>query len=464
MLTSPDTRKNPDLGAGAAWADAPLRERLRWVKGFRGRLFDAMDELAGVMEEEVGKPLHEAITGDVLPLLASCRWHERHAAQVLKPRKPLGRPLWMFGQRHRLISQPLGHVGIIATWNYPVQLLGIQMLQALVAGNRVTVKPSERSPRTQQRLVELASVGLPPGTLRLWDSDREAGARMLETERFDHVIFTGSTAVGREIAKALAPTLTPSTLELSGRDSVLVLDDADPDLAAERIWNLVTMNCGQTCMAPRRVLVDASVYERFCESVRRLAPANLLHAVDERSAEAVRTLTQAAEREGAELVPEPNTESEDDGRGVLPRIAIGARSDSQIVAGDHFGPLCGVVRCEDQSEMLRIHQDCGQHLATSVFSADRKRVDALMPHLRAGTVVHNDVVLPTAHPGVSICGRGESGWGASRGEDGLLAMVHRVHVASVPRRLRAPAGRPTPKQLDQFRFLVKLLYGRGPRS
>ncbi len=424
-----------------------------------------MDELAGLMEEEVGKPLHEAVTGDVLPLLASCRWHERHAARILKSRKPLGQPVWMFGQRHRVVAQPLGHVGIIATWNYPVQLLGIQMLQALVAGNRVTVKPSERSPRTQQRLVELASVGLPPGTLRLWDSDREAGARMLESERFDHVVFTGSTAVGREIAKALAPTLTPSTLELSGRDSVLVLDDADPDLAAERIWNLVTMNCGQTCMAPRRVLVDDAVYERFRESIRRLAPNDLLRAIDERSAEAVRTLAHAAEQEGAELVPEPSNESGGGGgRAVLPRVALGVRPDSEIVTGDHFGPLCAVVRCADETEMLRVHRDCSQHLATSVFSADRNRINALIPHLGAGTVVHNDVVLPTAHPGVSIRGRGESGWGASRGEEGLLAMVHRVHVAGVPRRLRAPAGRPTPKQLDQFRFLVKLLYGRGPRS
>jgi len=461
MAELSDTRKNPQLDRGGAWAETSLNDRVRWVRGFRGRLFDAMDDLSTLMEDEVGKPLHEAVTGDLLPLLASCKWHERYAKRLLSPHRPAGLPIWMLGQRHRVVSVPLGHIGIIATWNYPVQLLGIQMVQALVAGNRVTVKPSERAPRTQQRLVELASIGLPPGTLRLWASDRDAGARMLEDERFDHVVFTGSTAVGRDIAKTLAGTLTPSTLELSGRDSVLVLDDADTDLAAERIWNLVTMNCGQTCMAPRRVLTDAKVYDRLCDSIRSHAPSAFREAIDDRSASVIRRLTEAGEGAGAEVVPPLAPES---GRGVMPRIVIGVAGDSELVAGDHFGPLCAVVRCSSEEEMLTIHRECSQHLASSVFSADRERVDRLIPHLNAGTVVHNDVVLPTAHPGVSIQGHGDSGWGASRGEDGLRSMVRRVHVASVPRRFRAPSGQPSDKQLGQLRVMMKFLYGRGPRS
>lgn len=461
MPELPDTRKNPDPDRGGAWAETPLNERVRWLRGFRGRLFDATDELAALMAEEVGKPLHEAVTGDLLPLLASCKWHEKHAGRLLKAQRPRGTPLWMIVQRHRVVSVPLGHVGIIATWNYPVQLLGIQMIQALVAGNRVTVKPSERSPRTQRRLVELASVGLPVGTLSAWDSDREAGARMLETETFDYIVFTGSTAVGRSIARTLAESLTPSTLELSGRDSVLLLDDADTDLAADRIWNLVTMNCGQTCMAPRRVLADEKVYDRLRDSLRRNAPEGVREIIDERSAAEVRKLTEAAAAEGAEIIPAPASET---GRSVTARIAMGVDAGSELVAGDHFGPLCAVVRCSGEEEMLRIHRACSQHLATSVFSADRERVNRLIPHLKAGTVVHNDVVLPTAHPGVSIRGHRDSGWGASRGEDGLRSMVQRVHVASVPRRLRAPAGQPGEKQLAQLRGIMKFLYGRGPRS
>lgn len=451
---------SPEPDGATLWAETSLAERLKWARGFRLRLFDAMDELAELMEAEVGKPLHEAITGDLLPLLASCKWHERHAAKILEPRKPIGTPLWMIVQRHRIVSVPLGHVGIIATWNYPIQLLGIQLLQALVAGNRVTVKPSERSPKTQARLVELASLGLPRGTLKCYPAEREAGAHMLESEDFDHVVFTGSTAVGRRIASTLAESLTSSTLELSGRDSVLVLDDADPQLAAERIWNLVTMNCGQTCMAPRRVLAPQGVYEALCDALRGLAPTNPRSMIDEQAAAEVRRLAADAVAAGAELVP---ASEEQDGRTVMPRIALGVSPDAELVKGDHFGPLCAVVRCKDTDEMVKIHRSCTQHLATSVFSTRRDAVERLVPRLGTGTLIQNDVVLPTAHPGVSIQGHRDSGWGFSRGEDGLRAMVRRVHVASVPRRLRAPAGEPTKKQLEQIRGGMKWLYGRGSR-
>jgi aldehyde dehydrogenase (NAD+) len=461
MIHAAHNRNNPDAYPGSAWADTPLARRLQWVRAFRARLFDATDELVTLMAEEVGKPKHEALTGDLLPLLAACKWHERHAKRILKPAKPRGTPIWMFGQRHRLISVPLGHVAIIATWNYPVQLLGIQMLQALVAGNRVTVKPSERSPRTQTRLIELAAQGLPDGTLTRYDAGREAGAQMLANGHFDHVVFTGSTPVGRSIAATLAQSLTPSTLELSGRDSVLVLDDADPDLAAERIWNLVTMNAGQTCMAPRRVLVATGIYDRVCDALRSRAPQHPRNMIDDAAAEQVRTLANQATADDAQPVP---AHTEQHGRAVMPSMILHAHPQSSVVAGDHFGPLSAVVRCDNEDEMIRLHHECSQHLATSVFTARRDRALALAPRLGAATVVHNDIVLPTAHPGVSIQGHADSGWGASRGEDGLRAMSRRVHFASVPRFLRAPAGEPGKKQLDQLRTAIRWIYGRGPRS
>lgn len=379
MALPPDTRNNPDLSdnnseSAASWADASLRERLRWVRGFRLRVFDAMDELAMLIREEVGKPTHEAITGDLFPLLASCRWHERHAKRILGRRKPIGTPILMLGQRHRIASYPIGHVGIIATWNYPVQLLGVQLLQALVCGNRVTVKPSERSPKTQTMLIELASVGLPSGTLRLYPHDRVAGKRMLESEDFDHVVFTGSTAVGREIATGLASSMTPSTLELSGRDSVFVLDDADPMLAAERIWNTVTMNSGQTCMAPRRVLASSGVFEALCQAIRQIAPTSEREMIDDRSAAEIRQLALNAAAAGAELIPDAK---EGSGRSVVPRIALGVQADAELIAGDHFGPLCAVVRCTDVDEMLRFHRTSNQHLASSVFCAQYDSVEQM---------------------------------------------------------------------------------------
>ena len=181
---------------------------------------------------------------------------------------------WSIGQRHQVERVPLGRIGIIATWNYPVQLLGVQLVQALAAGNRVVVKPSERTPRTQALLLDLARrAGLPEGTLDVLPATRDAGAAMLQHAEMDHLVFAGSTAVGRRIAEAAARRLLPSTLELSGRDTAFVLADADPALAARTIWSAVTMNAGQTCMAPRRVLVDSRVYERFLAALARLPRA-----------------------------------------------------------------------------------------------------------------------------------------------------------------------------------------------
>jgi aldehyde dehydrogenase (NAD+) len=460
-------RGNPQQTDESRWAQTPLQDRLRWLQGFRLRLFDATDELCELMLNEVNKPFHEALTGDLLPLLASVKWHERYAQRLLRTKRPMGTPIWMLGQRHRIVRVPLGHVGIIATWNYPVQLLGIQLVQALVAGNRVTVKPSERSPKTQARLVSIAQVGLPDETLNLYSSGREAGARMLSEERFDHVVFTGSTQVGRSIAEVLATTLTPSTLELSGRDSVLVLHDADPKLAAASVWNMVSMNCGQTCMAPRRVLVHSVVYDAFCEHLRQHAAGSTpRRIIDSASGDRVRQLAREAQSQGAELVPSLETSSDEapgDDRSVIPRLALGAAPSSRLAEGDHFGPLAAAIRCESLEEMLEIHKKCHQHLATSVFTADLRAAERLARELGAGSVAVNEVVMPTAHPGCSIQGRQESGWGTSRGEEGLLAMTRGIHLAKVPKRPRVPVGEPDEKAIRQLRGFMKLLYGRGRR-
>jgi len=219
---------------------APLSARIAWAAAFERRIVAREHDLVAAVRTDIHKADWETVTQDILPLVASIRWHRDHAARVLGPRKLGGAPWWMLGQRHWAQRLPLGRVLVIATWNYPLQLLGIQLTQSVVAGNRTVVKPSERAPRSQRMLVELArealaDAGLPADMVRAADATREAGRELLERERFDHVVFTGSTAVGREIAALCARTLTPTTLELSGRDSAIVLADADPALAA-RWW------------------------------------------------------------------------------------------------------------------------------------------------------------------------------------------------------------------------------------
>ncbi len=433
----------------------PIGDRLSWVRRFRRLVADDIGRLTALVEQDTGKPEWETITSDILPLIAACRWHERRARRVLARRRLRGRGMFspgITGDRSRV---PLGDVLIIATWNYPIQLLGIQLVSAITGGNRVTVKPSERSPRSQRRLLELArEAGLPDGTLDWTEPTRRAGADVMQSRRFDHVVFTGSTGVGKEIAASCAGSLTDSTLELSGRDSALVLRDADPALAAGAIWSAVVRNAGQTCMAPRRALVDRAIYDRFIAALRPLVassrPATL---ISPESAEAVHRLASDALERGARSIT--GVIAGPDGRSLTPLAIADCPPDAPLTQGDHFGPALAIVGFDSIDEALSIHDSCDQHLATSVFTRDLRAANELAQRLQSGTVTINDCVVPVGHPATSIGGRGASGWGSSRGIEGLFEMTRPLTVTRTSRLVRIPTSEPPASQLAWIRRIAR---------
>jgi acyl-CoA reductase-like NAD-dependent aldehyde dehydrogenase len=460
-----------------AW---PIQARLAWVRNWRRLIVANTDTLVSLVQHEVRKPEGEALTGDVMPLLASCTWHEQHATKLLAPRSLRSRPLWLLGQRHQVTRPPVGTVAIIATWNYPVQLLGIQLLQALVAGNRVVVKPSENAPRTQAYLLKLAiQAGLPEGQLRWTPATRDAGPRLLASERFDHVIFTGSTRVGTEVAAWAASTLTPTTLELSGDDSAIVLADADTKLAARSIWQAVTMNSGQTCMAPRRAIVSAGAYPSFVASLSFLAAgAKAQPLIDTRSAGLCRDAANAAIEAGGrsilgvdELNTTPSIQRQTEPRprdeASFRAMAIVDMPESSIERERSiFGSLLLVYPASDDAHALKMHARCRHRLNTAIFTRDVARARTLAPQLGSGFVTINDAHIPTAHPGASITGTGASGWGPSRGELGLLSLTRPVVVSTSSALIRTPTNEPNAKELSILRRALRWLYqpsGEGRR-
>lgn len=449
-------------GVGA-W---PLGERLGWAGRF-GRLIGANEAaLCDLAEAEVHKTRWECLTADIVPLVNACRWHRRHAARILRDRRVPGGGLLTLGQRHRVRRAPLGRVGVIATWNYPLLLAGQHVLQALVAGNGVVLKPSERSPRTQRRLAELAwEAGCPRDRLEVVDADRDAGAALVAGAfgPIDHLVFTGSTEVGRAIAAELAPRLITSTLELSGRDSALVLDDADPALAARTVWWAATVNGGQTCMAPRRALVHERVYEAFLKAlaplasragVRRLIDAPAAARVSEQAAGAI-----ALGGRSLSGVFEPAA-----GDRFRPVAVADCPAGAPLVEGRHFGPALAVVRCGSLDEMLAIHDGVDQRLVTSVFTNDPGRGAALAERLGSSGVMVNDAIMPTAHPEVSVGGLGASGWGLTQGRRGLEALTREVFVARTSRRIRPPLEAPDGAAQDRGGRMLLRLAGSGRRT
>lgn len=450
------------------WACLSISERVGWVRRFRDRLVRNIEPLVELVADETHKPKAEAVTADLAPLLASCRWHERYAAGVLRPRRAPGTPLWLRAAHCRLTREPLGRVGIIATWNYPVQLLGVQLVQSLVAGNTVVVKPSERAPRTQSLVLDLAEdTGLPSGTLSRRDATPDEGRRMILEDHLDHLVFTGSTRTGREIARAAAERLLPTTLELSGNDSAIVLADADPVLAARSIWFAVTVNGGQTCMAPRRALVDRRIYERFLAELAPLvASAVPRRLIDVAAAERCNELCRAAIDAGGRSLSgflEPPA-----GSVIRPAAIVDCPASAALVEGDHFGPVLAVVAVDDLEQALAIHgrhelDGEAQHLACSIYTRMKGPIERSLPthiaqRLGSSFITINDSVIPQAHPATAIAGRGASGWGASRGEAGLLAMTRPVAVAWTGRLFRTPTDPPTPDQTRRLTSLIAWLY------
>ncbi len=440
----------------AGWS---LAERLAWAGRFGRVVAGAEAELVRLACDEVHKTRWECLTAEIVPLVNACRWHARHAGGVLSARRVPWGGLLTMGQRHRVVRAPLGRVGIIATWNYPILLAGQQMVQALVAGNRVVLKPSENSPRTQRRLAELAvEAGCPAAFLEVIGSEREVGAALVRGDHgpIDHLVFTGSTEVGRTIGAELGRRLIGSTLELSGRDSALVLEDADPALAARTLWWAATTNGGQTCMAPRRALVHARVYDDFLRALAPLAArAEPRRLIDE--AAAAKVSGQAADaiaRGGRSLsgVFEPAS-----GDRFRPVAVVDCPADAPLVEGRHFGPAIAVVRCGSLDGMLAIHDACDQRLVTSVFIRNTRAARDLAPRLGSGAVMVNDDIIPSGHPWTSIGGVGASGWGVTQGRMGLEALTRPVFVSVTSPRVRPPLDAPEAgKQEKQASSLLRL--------
>lgn len=409
------------------WAELTVRERLRPVRALRHLLVAESDRLCLAVQRDMGKSPEETLAGDILPLADGCRFLEREAPQLLSRRRVPRRlrPLWLWGQQDTVQRRPRGVVGIIGTWNYPLFLNGVQIVQALTAGNVVIWKPSEVSPASAELLHRsLLEAGFPNEVILLLEPSRESGAALLEAD-IDHLVFTGSAATGRRVASRLGERLISSTLELSGCDALFVLEDADLALAAQAAWFGSTLNRGQTCLAVRRAFVQRTVYVAFCEHLTRLSvgtrPVNLALPAQAEQAE---RLVQAALADGGRLLSPPKPTIVNEGTDLFqPAIVADAQPAMAVCREASFAPIMAVMGFDSLPQAVDMETTCGYALGASIFTRDRTRAADLAAQLRAGVVTVNDVIVPTAHPATPFGGHGDSGWGVTQGAEGLLEMT-----------------------------------------
>lgn len=446
--------------AQVAWAARPLSQRLAVLRRFRGALSKQALPLAQASATARGRSLAEVLTAEVLPLADACRFLERHATRTLRPRRlgRRGRPLWLSGVQSEIRREPLGVVLVIGPGNYPLFLPAVQCLQALAAGNAVLLKPAPTGAAAARAWIALlAEAGLPSGLCVLLEEDPRQAHQAIEAG-VDKVVLTGSATTGQAVLNQLAPRLTPATLELSGMDAAVICADADLKLAAGALVFGLSLNAGATCIAPRRLFVDAQVAEPFREALREAARHR---PSTDAPLKSPRELVDALTTELARTPPWIGTGNVG---GLRTPLICEVPGDSPLWQQEWFAGIALVARVRDEAEAVQRAQASPYALGASVFSRDTAAARRLAAQLPAGVVTINDLIVPTADPRLPFGGRGRSGFGVTRGLEGLVEMTV-PKVVSLRRGRWRPHYEPeTAGAAELFASYLRLAHGRGIRE
>ena len=425
--------------AQTAWAQVAVARRLEIIRRLRRSIAENAGVLAAAVDGAKKRRPGETLAAEVLPLAEACRFLERRARRILKPRRLPRYALFSFfaGVRVEVRREPFGVILVIGPSNYPLFLPGVQALQALAAGNAVYVKPGAGGAEACNLLARLLTESGLDERLLTVCSESVGDAQAVIAAGADKVILTGSAETGRAVLGELAPRLVPSTMELSGCDAVFVLGGADAELVVRALAFGLSLNSGATCIAPRRVFVVAGaapeLETRLAEEVRSFPPCH----PDEHAAARARELAQEAVSQGAACLT-PLAESAESCR---PIIVTGASPGMRLLQEDVAAPVLSVVRVSDEDAAVRAADECPYALGATVFGETEQAV-RFAGRVNAGVVVVNDIIVPTADPRVPFGGRKRSGFGVTRGAEGLLEMTQpkAILVRTSGRRRHLEAG------------------------
>ncbi len=390
-------------------------------------------ELAAAMHADFRKHPTESELTEIQQVLAEIRHAARHLRRWMRPVRT-GTPLALAGARSELRYEPRGVVLVLAPWNYPVRLLLGPLVGALAAGNSVVLRPSEKVPETGRALARVVADAFREDEVALVRGGVEVADALLSLP-FDHVFFTGSTAVGRRVMRAAAEHLSTVTLELGGKSPALVDASADVRTAAERIaWGKM-INAGQTCVAPDYVLVHesraAELVAELKAAVARLYGAteearrgcdSFCRVVDDGAFARLAGLLEASVREGARVETGGVTDAAE--RYVAPTVLSGATWEMPVMGEEIFGPILPVLTFGSLDEALERINARPKPLALYVFARSRPVVERVLAGTSAGGTVVNQVVLHLANPDLPFGGVGESGQGSYHGRFGFRTFSH----------------------------------------
>ena len=416
-------------GASRSDLSPSLSIRQQRLSKLEALLEDNQLALCRAISEDFGhRSTHETRLLEIFPSLEGIRHARKQLKCWMKPqRRPVS--LWFQPGRAEVRPQALGCVGIVTPWNYPLFLAIGPLTAAFSAGNRALIKMSEFTPSTATLFAELAARYFAPEELAVIGGDHELAQRFSELP-FDHLLFTGSTSVGRHVMRAAAENLTPVTLELGGKSPAIIAPDYPMAKAAARIMAGKCLNAGQTCIAPDYVFLPAGQENDFIAAARAVVAASYPDlaqnpdysaVVNTRHASRLRSYLADAAAKGAQIIPLAEVPGKDGGPQRLAPTLVVQPDDSMLIMQDEiFGPLLPIMtyqRIEDALIYINAHE---RPLALYLFDHDKIRIEQILDNTVAGGVTINDTILHIAQDNLPFGGIGASGMGHYHGHEGFL--------------------------------------------
>jgi acyl-CoA reductase-like NAD-dependent aldehyde dehydrogenase len=425
--------------AQTRWQATPVAKRIGVLRKFQELLREQRDDVARLICREAGKPAAEALATEVLVVLDAAQFCINKAHEFLRPQPVPHGNIVMNMKRGKLVRDPYGVIGIIAPWNYPFSIPAIETLGALVTGNAVVLKPSEFTPLIAKELERLlTAAGLDPVLMQVIVGEGPAGAALIDSP-IDKLIFTGSIATGKRVGEAAARRLLPVVLELGGKDPMIVLDDADLEIASSgAVWGAF-MNSGQTCLSVERCYVHRRLYEPFLEKVRekvsRLRQGNGIASdveigpmIHERQLEIVEQQVDDAIGQGARVLAGAKRRSDLGPNFYAPTLLADVTNNMRLMREETFGPVLPVAPFDTDDDAVRLANDSDFGLAASVWTRNRRRGEGMAARIKAGTVMLNDMISCFGIADAPHGGFKQSGIGRTHGELGLQEMVQVKYI------------------------------------
>ena len=416
-----------------------MRERRERIRALLDKIMFCRDALADAVVAESGKPRVEALFADIFVAVDTAAYFEKNAQRLLRSERVPRHSLAAKTKSGKLAYVPQGVIGIISSWNYPLAIPLSQIIPAIAAGNSVICKSSDFTPHCGALIEKLfTDAGFPNDLVTIVQGGGEVGQALIEADP-DKILFTGSVATGRRVAEACAKRLIPTVLELGGKDAMLVLADANLDIAASAaVWGSYT-NCGQVCLSVERLFVEQSVSDEFAARCvaktkkLRLGPGNdpttdVGPMIRPYHVQRMVDLVEEAVSRGARVLYGGHQRVDLGPNFFEPTVITNVDSTMKLFQEETFGPILAIQTVADAEEAIVRANDSPFALAASVWTRDTSRGEAIAKRLRAGAVMVNDAISYFAIAEAPHGGCGASGWGRTHGKAGLLEMVQTKYV------------------------------------